>query len=282
MKKNFGIVLMVDALGVSNYTIEECEKFLKIQKRLSKHMDLLRDAYGESDFHYKYSHTSTFGDTIVFCYPIDTTKELPRPLIAHVIVDAAHIVALGIELGALFRGCISVGEYLYEENIVLGPAIFDAARWYESADWMGVIVSPESQPWFDSIFENDTEKKIMNRFLENFLVCYKVPMSHPDTHEITKELWSVGWPSTVYRRSEENNKSPNTYIRHLLSDFKKSKKGKIKVKNSLDFFEWHYRKRYKEYTKFYNGLEKATYGYVTIPKKYIKDSPNSETRSVFY
>jgi hypothetical protein len=268
MKKYFGIVLMLDALGVSNYTIEECERFLKTQKRLLEHVDWLRDLYGESDFHYKYSHTSTFGDTIIFCYPIDTTKELPRPLIAHVIVDAAHRIVKGIELGELFRGCITVGDYLYEENTVLGPAIFDAARWYEAADWLGVIISPESQPWFDSIFENDTEKKIMHRFLENFLVRYKVPLSHPDTHQTTQELWSVGWPTTVYRRSQENKKSPLIYIRHLLSEFQKSKKGKSKIKNSLDFFDWHYRKRYKEYTEFQNGLELATYGYVTLlPKK---------------
>jgi len=252
MQKQFGIVLMIDALGVSDYSIEDCEKFLGTQKELKGFLNWLKNTYGKNSDHYKNSHLSVFGDTIIFCCPIDVKNEIPRRPIVDIITDAGRTVAWGIEHGVLFRGCITVGEYICEENTVLGPAIFDANNWYESADWFGVIISPKSQLWFDAIFENDknkTDDKVMNRFLENFLVHYDVPLSHPKGQQTTEKLWSVGWPSTVYARCIEENALPRAYIRNQLFKIFQSKKGESKFKNGLDFFDWHYERHYESYMK---------------------------------
>ena len=42
------------------------------------------------------------------------------------------------------RGAISYGEYMTIDNIMLGYAVDEAASWYESTDWIGVILSPSA------------------------------------------------------------------------------------------------------------------------------------------
>lgn len=43
------------------------------------------------------------------------------------------------------RGAISYGEFNESKNIMLGPAIDEAAAWHESTDWIGVILTPSAQ-----------------------------------------------------------------------------------------------------------------------------------------
>jgi hypothetical protein len=42
------------------------------------------------------------------------------------------------------RGAISYGEYMTKDNIMLGYAVDEAAGWYESTNWVGVILSPSA------------------------------------------------------------------------------------------------------------------------------------------
>lgn len=43
------------------------------------------------------------------------------------------------------RGAISYGEFIESENIMLGPAIDEAAAWHESTDWIGVVLTPSAK-----------------------------------------------------------------------------------------------------------------------------------------
>lgn len=42
------------------------------------------------------------------------------------------------------RGAISYGQYMRQDNIMLGAAVDEAASWYESTDWIGVILTPSA------------------------------------------------------------------------------------------------------------------------------------------
>lgn len=49
------------------------------------------------------------------------------------------------EYKLFFRGAISYGEYEQDDSTFIGPAIDDVAGWYESADWIGTILTPNNK-----------------------------------------------------------------------------------------------------------------------------------------
>jgi hypothetical protein len=56
-----------------------------------------------------------------------------------------------IERGIPVRGATSFGEFLIDddEKILVGKAIDEAASWHETADWIGVFMSPSAAYMFD-------------------------------------------------------------------------------------------------------------------------------------
>jgi len=47
------------------------------------------------------------------------------------------------------RGAISYGKYIEYDNIMQGPAVDEAASWYEFVDWIGVVLTPSAQMKID-------------------------------------------------------------------------------------------------------------------------------------
>lgn len=43
------------------------------------------------------------------------------------------------------RGAICYGECSFRGNIMVGPAVDEAASWHESTDWIGVILTPSAK-----------------------------------------------------------------------------------------------------------------------------------------
>jgi hypothetical protein len=84
-----------------------------------------------------------FGDTLLITYEIkDRSKE------QQYFVGLGFILRLflceALQLGLMFRGSLSLGDYVDKDSVVLGPAISDAAAWYEELDMMGVVLTPHA------------------------------------------------------------------------------------------------------------------------------------------
>lgn len=47
-----------------------------------------------------------------------------------------------LNMGLPLRGAISYGIYDNKDNIMIGPAVDEAASWHESTDWIGVVLTP--------------------------------------------------------------------------------------------------------------------------------------------
>ena len=60
-----------------------------------------------------------------------------------------------IKKGIPLRGAISYGNFSIEENIMVGPAVDEAASWHESTNWIGVILTPSCK--FNNNDYNDIE-----------------------------------------------------------------------------------------------------------------------------
>lgn len=256
MKNHYGLVLMIDALGVSRYTLDECKKFLTKRKEIEDHLRTEKDLFGRFSPHYKNSQMSVFGDTIVFCMPVSKKKNSEDiTIIQDIAADAGIIIQWGIENGILFRGCISIGDYISERNTILGPAIFDAHDWYESANWFGIIFTPKTQIWIESILEREKSRENIQtteylKLFSEIVHLYDVPISSNSKIELTKRFWTVGWPYWYYHRIEEEkiDETPREILLKQLFEISESKEGESKFKNGIDYFDW-YRKKF--------GLRKA-------------------------
>lgn len=82
----------------------------------------------------------SISDTIVFL----TDTESITALSFHAQL-CSWILEYALSKKLPLRGAISYGEFTESENIMLGPAIDEAAAWHESTDWIGVILTPSAK-----------------------------------------------------------------------------------------------------------------------------------------
>jgi hypothetical protein len=254
LKNNFGFVLMMDALGVSNYTNDECLKYLKLQSELISILNGIKEKNHPHSYHYQNSQISKFGDTLIICYPFDSAKiseDEQISIIWDVSIASAIILVWGITNGILFRGCISVGEYISAENTVLGPAIFDANEWYEIANWFGVIITPKSQLFIDSLLERSNAisngekvKTKLSDVINTLLISYEVPLSKsPNNLTTTKKFKTVGWPGQYYQKTYRelttSKMPPRAQLLSQLFHIAESKEGEPKFQNGINYFDWY-------------------------------------------
>nr|QEF16829.1 hypothetical protein FRY47_10735 [Bacillus cereus] len=82
----------------------------------------------------------SISDTIAIFTPGDAAKALS----IHAKI-CKYIIPESIKNNIPVRGATSYGKYTREGNIMIGPAIDEAARWHESTNWIGVILAPSGQ-----------------------------------------------------------------------------------------------------------------------------------------
>lgn len=56
-----------------------------------------------------------------------------------------EILPISVKYRIPLRGAISYGNYKFKNNVMVGPAVDEAASWHESTDWIGVILTPTAQ-----------------------------------------------------------------------------------------------------------------------------------------
>jgi hypothetical protein len=235
--KKFGIILMIDALGVSSYTIEESEKYLKKQTALIQLLKEIRQGFKKKYRADSTYHISNFGDTLLMCFPLRSSKTSYKSaieVIIHALVYARLIVAWGVSEGILFRGAISIGNYLMDEHSVIGPAIYDASEWYESANCIGVILSPKSQLWLESICDSHTVP------FDSLLMKYDVPLTGSSGQQTSKVLWTVAWPETFFSTTSpvyDSSVAPRATFLKFLFEINETKAVEPKFLNSLAYFD---------------------------------------------
>ena len=89
-----------------------------------------------------------FSDTIILSLSrsVDKLKEntsYPFDLNIATILIAPLYKAI-IKEGIYLRGVISFGEFYISNSIIIGPAVEEAAEWYEKSEWFGVYTTPSA------------------------------------------------------------------------------------------------------------------------------------------
>jgi hypothetical protein len=192
-KRKFGAVVMLDALGARSLTVDNAEGFLIARKNFT---DALQDelakmhtwaAIVDDDMDGRNPDIRTFGDTVLLSWELP--KDRPERHLPRLVESLGPAVFVGLEVGFLFRGALAVGYYIQDETTLVGPAVSDAASWYERCNWLGIIATPACGHRLSLISEE--EFKPTNTSVSQWMVEYHVPLSHGGT----RKLWTMSWPT---------------------------------------------------------------------------------------
>lgn len=165
IKYNKGLVVFLDRLGTKGkYNIDELRAFVEeyadLKEGLSSHIDQfmkIHQSAGESSGVSFKTKLTTLSDTfIITSEPVFTDEEMDGCLMYNLHIASLEslvckILFEGLTRNWLFRGVIAYGEYYNNGGILLGPAIDEAAQWYEKADWIGCHLTPSASLIVESL-----------------------------------------------------------------------------------------------------------------------------------
>lgn len=240
MEEKFGIVTLLDALGARSASTRESLEYLqgieKIRTEIGSSLDITLETAPESikDL-LAQLRPRFFGDSILLTYSVPDESHM-HEFVGRLAFVLCVLLAKALPMGFLFRGAIAIGEYLESNDVVLGPAVVDAANWYEKLEMIGVMATPRATNCLKSHFSSCGKTghyKAQSLFLHEYAVPNKVCPG--------MVTYSVKWPSIYLRRETKNkmqwyydaikkqkiplgteNKYINTeaYIRHCLETMK--------------------------------------------------------------
>ena len=241
-----GIVVFLDALGTRTiWSRKDPAEYIKSWENVVKAFSKEKESYEKRSENLKKDldlgnlNVRAFSDTIILSlsHPADKFKEntsYPFDLNIGIILIAPLYKAI-IKEGIYLRGVISFGEFYMTDSIIIGPAVEEAAEWYEKAEWFGVSTTPSATYGL----------KLMNEypnFSDKFFISYDVPMKNDQRLNSYAVLWPNEYPSSILKPQNKRKKMFQKSRKKLLESF--SSRGligassELKYKNTLAFFDY--------------------------------------------
>lgn len=231
IKKKYGAVALLDALGTKgrwerespNSIINKWDEFItNYRKSISKKNKRMCDI----SFH-------AFSDTVI----ITVSGSNLSDILLTAGSEISSFVLFALSRRIFFRGCLSVGKIFAGDQIVIGPAIDEAAQCYESADWIGVSLAPSA---INVIRKPSFQKLIKYKKNGDYFVRYNIPMK--------TKVQKNGYALNIKRDYELLHLVTMMHLRTILPkqpetllkrEMKKISNPRIlkKWKNTLKFFE---------------------------------------------
>lgn len=183
-KMKTGIVAVLDALGASSYNQGEIGRFMQSRQIV---MELLKEKAEEAITLKKENLTTfTFNDTVIIA--LTSTDITPSAKEARSFLSIIRkFIVDSLQYSILFRGAFSLGRFHVDDttNTIMGPAITDAAAWYDKSDWIGIMATPRASIWLQSMME-----KSCSISWSHLIMDYPVPLKvgSPQTLKV------VNWP----------------------------------------------------------------------------------------
>lgn len=206
-----GLVVFIDALGMSSATLDDCAKFvavrdqilvpilswasqvnqhyLAVQENIQQHPEKTWVVnFPPDDTDYEPPVILSFGDNIVLTWNVGAKNSR---LIADICAGFILMFRRALEHKLLFRGAIAFGDYYLNGNTVLGPALTDAVRWGEKCrlDWGGIVFTEQCAEHLEgATLQVGVDFNGYN--VEQLFPRYDVPAKDAGSHS----LRCVGWP----------------------------------------------------------------------------------------
>jgi hypothetical protein len=227
--RGWGLVAILDALGASSYTEDDIQRFLGSRKLVLTLLDEKADAV-LGEIRRDHLTTFTFNDTVMIIYRTVRPSTLEDIKAFFTLLRKFTVDSLAN--GILFRGSVAIGPFYVDDstNTILGPAVTDAASWYDRADWIGVHATPHASMYIDSLIDG-TVKASTYLYVE-----YLVPLNDGDGVPVK----AINWPKAFYVPSL----TPSIGVQHprakcltLFAHHTVPKGTESKYRNSIAFFD---------------------------------------------
>jgi hypothetical protein len=207
IEPKFGIIVFLDALGARTTDIAFSKDYLSKVTELKRNIIMIKGAIEEVDagleiqsivWNAEQLSFRFFGDSVLIAYEF-LPKHSPRSCIDCVLFVVATLVCLALKQGILFRGAISIGKYLQNEEVFLGPAVTDAANWYDQSDMVGALFTPATMNYLKALLGISSEYSEEKAFLPiPRLMSYDVPLSRSaKSQPKSLKTYVVEWPSLL-------------------------------------------------------------------------------------
>lgn len=249
LKEKNGVVVMLDALGAKDYNFDEAQRYIRhkdklkdiLNKNCVEMVESLRHENDTRNVNIESPGIITFGDTIIIYLTAPGDKL--EILIKHLPKLIGDIVPFGLRNNIFWRGAIGVGPYFVgdkSDSTILGPAVKDAASWYEAADWIGIIGTPRYGLMYEKTYLNFKPLGFQN------MLKYRVPVKGGKSIKLYALNWVYSFVQ-VFGVAEVHNdtrKYSEVYRRgmyELLDTFKEHpifKGVEGKYLNTLEYYEW--------------------------------------------
>ncbi len=254
-----GVVVFLDALGTKTvWSRKEPSKYIEAWGNvigLIRENAELYDKATQNDAISPKLNVIAFSDTIILSlsHNLDKFKEnlnLFTPYLIIGIILRYMLYNAIIEEDIYLRGVISSGEFYVKDSMIIGPAVEEAAEWYEKPEWFGVSTTPSATYGIKFLRENGN---LSDEALNESFISYPVPMKNNPTLESYAVLWPTGGVyykikvekvaiSFEARTSEDRKKVLKNSKIKLLESFSSSGligvSSELKYKNTLDFFDY--------------------------------------------
>ena len=169
-----------------------------------------------------------FGDTIVIIWCSDQWEPEQRLMSFGSWLQVAFVQALEAKIA--LRGAVGYGELVVGEATALGPALTDAAAWYEVADALGVVASPRCGLLCETFATEDSEESAAASFVRT-----QVPL----THGGPRAMWALSWPYHLHWDTAIYHQDITSRARllRLLAAFQVPMGVESKYHNTISFFD---------------------------------------------
>lgn len=259
MEAHYGVIVVLDALGVSEFDLAKCREFIEKRDKIVEGLKKILSPKWEKQFKENLGqiilrpNISIFQDSIILWWPEQKEKALPFFFGASQYVAA--IINVAIDERIFLRGAISVGEFIYDESpgsiTIIGPAVSDAFYFHDIAVWIGVIQTPHFRDEYRLLLNAESEKNgktfdEVDAFHQFLYVPCNIPL-HADKKgnaTLSKEhFYAVSWPQLTY---QIETKGGDRIINILREEASHPENAKFKsyYENALVFAEWYKRTKY--------------------------------------
>jgi hypothetical protein len=218
-----GFVAVLDALGAKNYSPREAEVFLQSRDEFFPFITTIAER--QLKINVKDLKRFIFNDTVILAYVRGQTWQ-DAWAFCH-ILRAFETWFLGKQI--FFRGAVGVGEFYRvdeDTNTIMGPAVTDAATWYERADWIGIHATPYATIFFDALLERARDK------FQYVLVDYEVPFKDRGR----MRLKAVNWPKGIFINNDYNLQQSKAAILRLLAKAPMPLGAEAKYFHAIEFY----------------------------------------------
>lgn len=199
-KSKFGIIVLLDALGARNMSIQMSQNYLVTVDHLRKEihdalritLDIDKKEKKGAEKLFNKLRPRFFADSLLMTYEVIRERQINNYL-GRICFILNILIVQALEKGILYRGAISIGDYIENEDIVLGPAVTDAANWYDRWNMIGVMATPATSHYIKAAHNTSLEDVKKGVDTDQDMVLYGVPVTGSEP----QYTYALNWPRTV-------------------------------------------------------------------------------------